>query len=167
MRHRAGLLSVVVLCGLSGSASRIGRAEPPASPSGCPVPGPAKELVIGVIRHIVPIGAPIRRERAEVTADGVCTPSVECQRIERNKLDQLAAMLRALGPLRHDAAHASPHYGFRGITARWAGGECLFSDGSTQPLDERDRPKFNALYDAIVAAVIAAREARPQAPSRK
>jgi hypothetical protein len=171
MRTRRLLLSVIAGVVASWVLGDIARAQAPGpqpepQPK-CAIPSGQADLVIRIVRHIVPIGAAIREEMAEVSAGGSCAKDVECARVDREKLEKLVAVLRDLGPLRVRAEHTSPHYGFRSITARWAGGSCSFSDGSTGPLDERDSPRFYAALSAVVEAVLAGRPAQKARPASK
>jgi hypothetical protein len=113
---------------------------------------------VQVNRHIVPMGGPISREVAEVTADGRCTPKVDCVLVTRAKMNDLLARVRAASGVRHRNTPSSPHYGFRSIAVRFRGGACEIADGSLAPLVDEDGPTFQAAFEAIVDAVIAARD---------
>lgn len=124
----------------------------PEEEAACAIPAHPPDVVLAVTRHVIPIGE-IRMEAGEITATGRCSPKTDCVHVEHKTMDQLVALVRGMGRIRHRQAQVSPHYGFRGITARWAGGECSFSDGVVTPIDERDEKKFYAVYAAIVDAI--------------
>lgn len=129
----------------------------------CAIGNDSRDVVLGVERHIVgqeitPEGD-IQVEVGELTEAGRCTPKTECAVVTGESMQRLVALVRELGSVRHKKARVSPHYGFRSISARWAGGECSFSDGTTTPVDERDEKKFYRVYDAIRDAIVEARGA--------
>jgi hypothetical protein len=156
-----GCAALLFLVGMLFSCGKT-TAEPTTSPSHrekhvaeddvCTIPEHPSSLVLGVERHVIPIGE-IRYEVGEITLDGRCSPKTECIHTSRETMDRLLVLVRGLGRIRHGEANVSPHYGYRGIKVRWGEEKCEFGDGVVGPIDERDHDRFYAVYDAIAKAI--------------
>ena len=143
-------LLCLILVGCGETTARGDRI--PEADALCAIPDHPPDVVIGVTRHVIPIGE-IRVEAGEITATGRCSEKMECIHASRETIEKLLALVRNMGRVRHREANVSPHYGYRGITVRWGGGKCELADGSVAPIDNRDEKKFYLVYDAIRDAI--------------
>lgn len=130
-------------------------------PLPCALPEKPTDLVFSIDRFVQPIGGPSREERGEVTTHGTCTPGVECVRISEASLAHVLELFRKALAARHRKDKTSPHYGYRTLTARFSSGSCSVLDGATGPIADEDRPAFYAAFDAIVDAIVGARDGGP------
>lgn len=147
--------------------------EPSASPAPplpeqartCPALLPAArppDLVIGVARHIVPIGTEITNHRAELTAtQSDCrtnlapgtAPTYTCLVVTPAELDDLWSEFRkrSFTAIRsHPTPGLSPHYGSRSLWLRWGGRHaCEVSDSSQGQIDPAHDSDFSDLINAV------------------
>jgi hypothetical protein len=165
MRYTALFLFFLAVVACSKTALRSDRV-PDDDASSCSLPVNPRDVVLGVERHVIgqqmtPEGD-IQIEAGEITIAAACTPKIECVQATAQTMDGLVALVRGLGDVRHRREQTSPHYGFRIVTARWAGGRCSVVDGVITPIDERDEKKFYVVYDAIRDAIVKSRDRMPE-----
>jgi hypothetical protein len=160
MTTRAIWLALAVATVACGKQTSTGVDEPrTAIPPDdvCVPPERAADVVIAITQHVVPIGKSAEIGESEVTARGACTPGADCVVVDAAAMERLVARVRSLGRVRHRNGGASPHYGSRTIAVRSPAASCSLHDGSTAPIDDRDREAFDALWSAIDATIERAR----------
>lgn len=80
-------------------------------------------------------------------------PQAACKALDPTAYDKLYAELRKLAPEtihhRRMAEYVSPHRGGWSIHWRWGAVECAVSDIMDNEVDDKDRPRFDAVQDLV------------------
>jgi hypothetical protein len=120
------------------------------------------DLVIGVSRHILPIGAEVTVHRAELTeSQSACRANLApgtaraytCLQVTPAELDDLWRDFRKRSFTTMTSSSLpglSPHYGGRFLWLRWGGRyACEVGDSSQAKIDDAYAKDFSELLDAV------------------